>query len=74
MRIAFLDEIFKASSSILNALLTILNERKYHNGAEVQDVPMQALMPLLMSCQQVKKNSVRCMTVFWCVCLSIMSA
>jgi MoxR-like ATPase len=44
VRIAFLDEIFKASSSILNALLTILNERKYHNGAEVQDVPMQALI------------------------------
>ncbi|MBK7300024.1 MAG: AAA family ATPase [Moraxellaceae bacterium] len=44
MRIAFLDEIFKASSSILNALLTILNERIYHNGAELQRVPMQALI------------------------------
>ncbi len=44
VRIAFLDEIFKASSSILNALLTILNERIYHNGAELQRVPMQALI------------------------------
>jgi MoxR-like ATPase len=44
VRMAFLDEIFKANSSILNALLTILNERKYHNGAEVQDVPLQALI------------------------------
>lgn len=44
VRIAFLDEIFKASSSILNALLTILNERLYHNGAELQKVPMQALI------------------------------
>lgn len=44
VRIAFLDEIFKASSSILNALLTILNERIYHNGAEPQHVPMQALI------------------------------
>ena len=44
VRIAFLDEIFKASSSILNALLTILNERLYHNGAELQHVPMQALI------------------------------
>jgi len=44
VQIAFLDEIFKASSSILNALLTILNERVYHNGAERQAVPLQALI------------------------------
>lgn len=44
VRMAFLDEIFKASSSILNALLTILNERLYHNGAEAQKVPLQALI------------------------------
>lgn len=44
VRVAFLDEIFKASSSILNALLTILNERLYHNGAEVQKVPLQVLI------------------------------
>lgn len=44
VRVAFLDEIFKASSSILNALLTILNERLYHNGAEAQKVPLQALI------------------------------
>ncbi len=42
--VAFLDEIFKASSSILNALLTILNERVYHNGAERQAVPLQSLI------------------------------
>lgn len=44
VRMAFLDEIFKASSSILNALLTILNERIYHNGAQAQKVPLQALI------------------------------
>ncbi|MCX7255414.1 MAG: AAA family ATPase [Polaromonas sp.] len=44
VKMAFLDEIFKASSSILNALLTILNERVYHNGSEPQKVPMQALI------------------------------
>ncbi len=44
VKMAFLDEIFKASSSILNALLTILNERLYHNGAEPQKVPLQALI------------------------------
>lgn len=44
VQIAFLDEIFKASSSILNALLTILNERQYHNGATLCDIPLQALI------------------------------
>ena len=38
--IAFLDEIFKANSSILNSLLTILNERMFHNGNEVVEVPV----------------------------------
>lgn len=38
--LALLDEIFKASSAILNSLLTVLNERKYHNGKEIVDVPL----------------------------------
>lgn len=38
--VALLDEIFKASSAILNSLLTILNEHKYHNGRELVDVPL----------------------------------
>ncbi|WP_426454003.1 AAA family ATPase [Paenibacillus sp. S-38] len=41
---AFLDEIFKANSAILNALLSILNERIFFNGQEKQEVPLLFLM------------------------------
>lgn len=39
-RIAFLDEIFKANSSILNALLTIMNERLFFNNGDGIEVPL----------------------------------
>ncbi|ACY12871.1 AAA family ATPase [Haliangium ochraceum] len=42
--IAFLDEIFKANSAILNALLTILNERRFHQGSEVREVPLRSIL------------------------------
>lgn len=38
--IAFLDEIFKANSSILNSLLTLINERMFHNGSKLMKVPL----------------------------------
>lgn len=38
--VGFLDEIFKASSAIVNTLLTILNERVFHNAGTVQKVPL----------------------------------
>jgi MoxR-like ATPase len=41
--VAFLDEIFKANSAILNALLAVLNERQFHDGTSVADVPLQTL-------------------------------
>ena len=41
--ISFLDEIFKANSSILNAILTLINERLFHNGKAVGRVPLLTL-------------------------------
>ncbi len=38
--VAFIDEIFKANSAILNALLTLLNEREFDNGVERQKTPL----------------------------------
>jgi MoxR-like ATPase len=42
--IAFLDEVFKANSAILNALLTLLNERLFDNGTERRAVPLVAVV------------------------------
>jgi MoxR-like ATPase len=39
--VAFVDEIFKASSAILNTLLTILNERKFDNDGTRHTCPLQ---------------------------------
>ncbi len=41
--IAFLDEIFKSNSAILNALLTLINERIYYNDATPTSVPLNTL-------------------------------
>jgi len=38
---AFLDEVFKANSGVLNALLTMLNEREYDNGTSRMQCPLQ---------------------------------
>lgn len=38
--VAFLDEIFKANSAILNALLTLLNEREFDNGTLREATPL----------------------------------
>ena len=39
-QVAFLDEVFKANSAILNALLTLLNEREFDNGSGRVAVPL----------------------------------
>ncbi|MDP1649241.1 MAG: AAA family ATPase [Rubrivivax sp.] len=38
--IAFLDEVFKANSAILNALLTLFNEREFDNGSGRTRTPL----------------------------------
>ncbi|WIA29519.1 hypothetical protein OEZ86_012019 [Tetradesmus obliquus] len=42
--VAFVDEIFKANSAILNALLTLLNERLFDNGNQRLPVPLLCLI------------------------------
>ena len=42
--VAFIDEIFKANSAILNALLTLLNERLFDNGSKRFPVPLLCLV------------------------------
>src|ERR1035438_9024149 len=42
--ISFLDEVFQGSSPILNSLLSIINERVFHNGATRQPVPLATLI------------------------------
>ena len=42
--VAFLDEIFKANSAILNTLLTILNERKFDNAGGQEECPIKCVV------------------------------
>jgi MoxR-like ATPase len=42
-RLAFLDEIFKSNSAILNILLTIINERKFYQDGTPQPVRLRVL-------------------------------
>jgi MoxR-like ATPase len=39
--VAFVDEVFKSNSAVLNGMLPILNERVYKNGASAAPVPLQ---------------------------------
>ena len=37
---AFLDEVFRGGTHIMNTLLTIINERMFHDGAELRRIPL----------------------------------
>lgn len=43
-KVVFLDEVFNASSAILNALLTFMNERKFHDRKDVWHSNLQLLV------------------------------
>jgi len=43
VEVAFLDECFKASGASLNLLLTVLNERVFHNGRTKIQAPLMSL-------------------------------
>lgn len=40
---AFVDEVFKGNSAILNSLLTLVNERLFHNDGAAMKVPLVSL-------------------------------
>jgi MoxR-like ATPase len=42
--VAFIDEIFKANSAILNSLLTLLNEREFDNGIQRVKTPLTCVV------------------------------
>lgn len=37
--VAFIDEIFKSNATVLNNMLSIINERKFHNNGTPTDLP-----------------------------------
>jgi MoxR-like ATPase len=58
--IAFLDELFRGSSAVLNSLLTILNERTFNNGRDVIETPIQSIVAATNSFPQEESLQAFC--------------
>jgi MoxR-like ATPase len=58
--IAFLDELFRGSSAVLNSLLTILNERTFNNGKEIMHTPIQSIVAATNSFPQEESLQAFC--------------
>ena len=61
--VAFVDEIFKANSSILNTLLTILNERLFDNGSVRSKIPLVCLVSPFAQCLHAPEDYLMFMVV-----------
>ena len=64
--VAFIDEIFKANSAILNALLTLLNERLFDNGNQRFPVPLLCMVrfqPLVCKTKYSSARQILCRTL-----------
>ena len=58
--IAFLDELFRGSSAVLNSLLTILNERTFNNGKQLITTPIQSIVAATNSFPQEESLQAFC--------------
>lgn len=58
--IAFLDELFRGSSAVLNSLLTILNERTFNNGKDLLKTPIQSIVAATNSFPQEESLQAFC--------------
>jgi hypothetical protein len=66
--IAFIDEVFKANSAILNALLTLLNEREFDNGAGRQRLPADQRHRRHQRGAGGRRSPRPSSTASWCAC------
>ena len=58
--IAFLDELFRGSSAVLNSLLTILNERSFNNGKDIVRTPIHSIVAATNSFPQEESLQAFC--------------